>query len=120
MDENSRTIQRRLAEDSDFLKIAAGIDATADLSNHFSAEVVPIRKAQPTSASVERSFLYRRKCYLCSGWSFDKNNARSCLIMRFNCSKSMITSSILRISCTVFKNETEKLGHILKSHFRKY
>ena len=43
MDEKSRTIVRRLAEGSDFLKIAAG--SAADLSNHFPAEVELFRRA---------------------------------------------------------------------------
>ena len=84
MDEKSRTIQRRPAAGSDFLEIASG--SGADLSNHYPAEVELLRKASPTSASVERSVFILKK-RLCLGWSFDKNNACSCLIMRFNCSK---------------------------------
>ena len=43
MDEKSGTIQRRLAEDSDFLKVAFG--SGADLSNHYPAEVVLLLNA---------------------------------------------------------------------------
>ena len=77
-------IQRPLVSGSDFLKIAAG--SGADLSRHSPAEVALHQRAQPASASVERSFSMLKKL-LCPGRNFDKDNVYSYLVMRFNCSK---------------------------------
>ena len=77
-------VQSRLARGSDFLKIAAG--SGAHLPDHSPAEVALLQRAQPTSASVERSFSILKKM-LCPGRNFDKDNVHSYLIMRFNCSK---------------------------------
>ena len=77
-------VQSRLARGSDFLKIAAG--SGAHLPDHSPAEVALLQRAQPTSASVERSLSILKKM-LCPGRNFDKDNVHSYLIMRFNCSK---------------------------------
>ena len=77
-------IQNRLAAGGDFLEIASG--SGADLPNHSPAEVVLLRRVQPTSAYLERSFSVLKKM-LCSGRNFDKNNIHFYLIMRFYCSK---------------------------------
>ena len=77
-------IQRRLVSGSDFLKTAAC--SGADLPCHSPAEVLLLQRAQPTSASVERSFSMLKKL-LCLERNFDKDNAYYYLVMRFNCSK---------------------------------
>ena len=105
-------IQRCLVSGGDFLKIAA--DSGADLPCYSPAEVVLLQRAQPTSASVERSFSMLKKL-LCPGRNFDKDNVYSYLVMRFNCSKYMTMSSILRLGCIVFKNHKK-----IRSYFSKY
>ena len=62
-------IQKRLAAGSDILKIVNG--SAAKLSEHSSAEVALLQGAQPTSASVERSFLILKNL-LSPGRNFDK------------------------------------------------
>ena len=69
---------------SDFLKNAAG--SGAHLPDHSPAEVALLQRAQPTSASVERSFSILKKM-LSPGRNSDKDNVHLYLIMRFNCSK---------------------------------
>ena len=77
-------IQKRLAAGSDILKIVDG--SASKLPEHFPAKVALFQRAQPTSASVERSFLILKNL-LSPGRNFDKNKVYSYLVLEYNCTK---------------------------------
>ena len=77
-------IQKRLAAWRDILKVVDG--SGAKLPEHSPAEVALLEGAQPTSASVERSFSILENL-LRPGRNFDKNNVYSYLVMEYNCTK---------------------------------
>ena len=77
-------IQKRLASGSDILKIVDG--SAAKLPEHSPAKVALLQGAQPTSASVERSFSIFKNL-LSPGHNSDKNNLYSYLVMENNCTK---------------------------------
>ena len=77
-------IQKRLAAGSEIFKIVD--ESAAKLPEHSPAEVALLQGAQPTSASVERSFSILKN-RLRPGRNFDKNNVYSCLVMEYNCTK---------------------------------
>ena len=76
-------IQERLAVGCDILKIDG---SAAKLPEHSPAQVALLQTAQPTSASVERSFSILNNL-LSPGRNFDKNNVYSYLVMEYNCTK---------------------------------
>ena len=84
MDEKSRSIQKRLAAGSDFLKIASGSGADLYQTTTFGGSAA---SENVTNVGFRGTLFFILKKMLCSGSSFDKKNARSCLNMPFNCSK---------------------------------
>ena len=84
-------IPKRLAAGSDILKIVDG--SAAKLPEHSPAEVALLQGAQPTLASVERSFSILKNL-LSPGRNFNKNNVYFYLFFYVMKSEHNISSNL--------------------------